>query len=267
MCTDYNQWLGDFVEPIVVEQRAGVPPGLLFEPDGVIEVGPDDGIGDAWKQIMYANKKIAVGAANTAFFIATPSAASTAYYGSLMGFRPGDAPGGQSWIMGTFGRPEGSDGCLSMLDWGSGYTGPTFRKGATVIVVFRSELAVDLLGNLAPVVSMAVIAADGRNTNGNAGGVEWHSQVYSAGMEEYARQGDLEEEFDIDMRNPETDGLRAFGAGYMGLGHWGLTWGTYDQFRYVPHVCCLVGVSFLCPGTCGLLRPPAVHSLCCHLSF
>ena len=182
-------------------------------------------------QIMFANKKIAVGAANTAFFIMTPSGASTAMYGALMGFRPGDAPGGQCWYAGTFGAPEGSDGVLGMLDWGSGYLGPAFREGETVIAIFRSELAVDTLGILAPVVSMAVIAADGTNSNGQVGGVEWLSNMYSVGMEEYGRQGDLEESFDIDMRDPSIDGLRAFGAGYMGLGHWGLPWGQWDQFR------------------------------------
>ncbi len=30
---------------------AGVPPGVFFNPAGVDEVGPDDGIGDAWKQV------------------------------------------------------------------------------------------------------------------------------------------------------------------------------------------------------------------------
>jgi hypothetical protein len=184
---------------------------------------------------MFSNKKIAVGAANTAFFIMTPSGASTAMYGALMGFRPGDGPGGQCWYAGTFGSPPGSDGILGMLDWGSGYFGPTFRKGETVIAIFRSELAVDTLGVLSPVVSMAVIAADGTNSDGQEGGVSYSSSMYTRGMEEYERQGDLEESFDIDMRDPSTDGLRAFGAGYMGLGHWGLPWGQYDQFRGVIH--------------------------------
>lgn len=184
---------------------------------------------------MFANKKIAVGAANTAFFIMTPSAESTAYYGSLMGFRPGDAPGGQSWLAQGFGAPPGVDSVVAMLDWGSGYIGPAFRPGETAIAIFRSELATDTLGVLSPVVSMAVIAADGKNSNGNSGGVEWSSALYSNGMEEYGRQGDLEETFDLDMRDPSIDGLRAFGAGYMGLGHYGLPWGQWDQFRGAIH--------------------------------
>ena len=59
----------------------------------------------------------------------TASGASTAVYGAPMGFRPGDGPGGQCWYAGTFGSPPGSDGILGMLDWGSGYFVPTFRKG------------------------------------------------------------------------------------------------------------------------------------------
>lgn len=97
--TDYTQWLGDFVEPLQT-MPPGAPPGLLFQHDGVDETGHvDDGVGDSWKQAMYANQKIAVGAAHTLFSIVTP-AVTTALYGTILGFRPGDAPGVNSYMLG-----------------------------------------------------------------------------------------------------------------------------------------------------------------------
>ena len=117
----------------------------------------------------------------------------------------------------------------------AGYLGPIFRTEETVIVVFRSRLKVNTLGLLAPVVDMAVIARDGLNSNGNAGGVDFGGELFANGMEEYLRQGDLEEDFDIDMRNRATDGKRAHAAGYMMLGHWSMPWGVYIQFRGAIH--------------------------------
>ena len=44
------QWLGDFAEPSL-DLPPGIPPGVYFSPHGVEETGPDDGIGDAYKQV------------------------------------------------------------------------------------------------------------------------------------------------------------------------------------------------------------------------
>lgn len=49
------QWLGDFAEP-TLDVPPGAPPGVYFSPTGVEETGPDDGIGDAWKQVRLARR-------------------------------------------------------------------------------------------------------------------------------------------------------------------------------------------------------------------
>ena len=43
----------------------------------------------------------------------------------------------------------------------------------------------------------------------------WSSTLFNEGLEEYNQQGDLSEEFDLDFRDPQVDGLKAFAGGYM----------------------------------------------------
>jgi hypothetical protein len=63
----------------------------------------------------------------------------------------------------------------------------------------------------------------------------WTSSLFSMGLEEYNKQGDLAEEFDLDFRDPAKDGLKAFAAGYMQLGQWSSRYAEYTQFRGVVH--------------------------------
>ena len=103
---------------------------------------------DKWqKQAMKAmatNQKVAIGVANTFFAVVTPGATSN-LFSSLLAFRPGDAIGVFSWVMGTSGCPPTEDpsaiGCAFVDDWApSGFFGPPFHADVTQIVVWRSSM-------------------------------------------------------------------------------------------------------------------------------
>ena len=91
-------------------------------------------------------------------------------------------------------------------------------------------IVLDVQGVVAPVVDMTILDMDA-DTMATA----WSGVLYNQGMEEYNKNGDLSEAFDLDLRDPAVDGLQAYAAGYMQLGHWAMTWDRYFQFRGVIH--------------------------------
>ena len=62
----------------------------------------------------------------------------------------------------------------------------------------------------------------------------WTSTLSNQGLEEYNKQGDLTERFDLDLRDPTVDGMKAFAAGYMQLGHYTLHW--YVVFTSLAYI-------------------------------
>ena len=128
---------GNGTEPSTVAP-AGVPDGIHFE----------SGQDADYHQIMWSNRKVAVGAANTFFAVVTPASTAQMFDG-LVSFRPSNAPGVFGWLMATSGCPntghgdahEGAVGCMFVDDWSpSGFFGPPFHGGVTQIAIYRSRL-------------------------------------------------------------------------------------------------------------------------------
>ena len=126
----------------MTEPSTSAPPGVT---EGIhFESGADAD----YRQMMVSNRKVAVGASNTFFAVVTP-ASIAGMFDSLVAFRPANAPGVFSWIMGTNGCPntgagevnEGVVGCMFVDDWSpSGFYGPAFRGDVTQIAIYRSRL-------------------------------------------------------------------------------------------------------------------------------
>jgi hypothetical protein len=184
-------------------------------------------------EALWANKKIAVGAANTFFAVVTPANAAAAMYGTLLGFRVGNAPGSFGFMMSTgncHDKTPPTIGCLSVDDWQpSGYHGPAYQGGVPQIVIWRSTNGFNIRSGLqAPVVDMAVIAG----TTGTLH-VAFFGVINEDGLVQY--QEESNEQYDFDWRDPSIDGKHKYLAGFMLLGHWALAFGEYFAYNGVIH--------------------------------
>lgn len=167
----------------------------------------ESGDGAPYEQALYSNKKVAIGAAHTAFFVFT-QADSSARFSTLMGMRPNAAPGSLGFMVGSFNCDPSSVACLYTNSyWVGGYTGPAVQAGVPTIAIFRSKLDYNSNGDLEPVGDIALVTASSRDIIYTSGA------IWGLGLNKY----DIPppEEFDFDWRDQDTDGLRAAGAGYL----------------------------------------------------
>eukprot|EP01051_Picozoa_sp_SAG22_P007040 SAG22_NODE_482_length_9931_cov_9.247254_3_plen_774_part_00 len=211
------------------EPRTDVPfdlsPGLFYTSD-------QDGVS---RMAMYMQQKIAIGRANTFFWVATPF--HVGWVNTLGGWRPGGAPGSMEFGLGTAGAsaqacPDAGPTihCPWVDSWmPSGYVGPYYTLNRTQIFVFRSVDGMNTFSGLpGPVVDMAVISEPTSE-------IEFKSTIYAQGLHRQGEGFDMEEEYDIDFRNPEVDGETAFTGGFMSLGQTALMYGEFFQFFGVIH--------------------------------
>jgi hypothetical protein len=155
---------------------------------------------------LYSNQKIALGAEHTFFALVTP-VGDALEYGAVASFRPNDALGVFAYAMGSHfgGEPK-----VFVDDWApSGFEGPGFTPGEPQLVCWKGSLDADGV----PQMEMAVLA----DAAGSA--PAWVSTSYGRGLEEYGRDM-MDEQFDIDLRDPDVDGLHALAAGFLVVGNW-----------------------------------------------
>eukprot|EP01046_Picozoa_sp_COSAG06_P072348 COSAG06_NODE_21131_length_768_cov_1.294469_1_plen_118_part_10 len=107
-------------------------------------------------------------------------------------------------------------GCMAVLDWGSGYVGPTMEPGVPSTAIYRTDRRVDTRGVLAPVTEMALVPVESASPQ-----LAWASTLSNIGLTYYDTPlppGDL---FDYDFLANEDireDGRHAFAAGFMMIG-------------------------------------------------
>jgi hypothetical protein len=202
-----NYGTGAPTEPSTQLPAAVLQGGLLYRQDSTTDV-------------LYSNQKIALGASHTFFALVTPIGSALAF-GAVAAFRPNDAPGVFAYVMGTnFG-----DNRIFTDDWRpSGFQGPTFVPGEPQLVVWRCSIDP---ASGTPQAEMTVLEQGQATAQ-----VQWSSTLYASGLEEYSRDM-LDESFDIDMRDPDVDGLHSLAAGYLIVGNWANRGDM--QFRGVIH--------------------------------
>jgi hypothetical protein len=102
--------VSNFSEPSRVVPT-GVAAGLHFE----------SGPAATYDQVMYSNRKLAVGAHNTFFAVVTPTTVLP-FMSSILAFRPGGGKGCVAWLLGDYGTcpqagpgqaNENATGCVS----------------------------------------------------------------------------------------------------------------------------------------------------------
>lgn len=222
--------------------------GLNFsEPSRVVPPGVAAGVHfepSATDQIMYSNRRLAVGAESTFFAVVTP-AADLLFMAPVISFRPGDGLGCLTWTLGNTGScleagpgeaNENATGCMQMDDWAiTGFVGPPYHKGTTQILIFRTRKQHNSIGVVGPVADMALVS----DIASGPASLSWTSSLVGEGLNNFNREGVSAEEFDIDVRDPAIDagsgGMHTLGAGYMLLGHWALAYNSFFQFHGVIH--------------------------------
>jgi hypothetical protein len=149
-------------------------------------------------QCMFSSQTVAVGAAHTLIAVVTPQAHQLSF-GTIIGTRPDDQPGVMGYATGSCSSCNGVGGSRFAMftdHWSpSGHYGPEMQIDTTYILVYRSSMQ----GSL-PVVSMALATQPPFNN------LQFQATQYSAGLHEYNTRNRMNEDFDIDFRDPQVDG-------------------------------------------------------------
>eukprot|EP01048_Picozoa_sp_COSAG05_P000358 COSAG05_NODE_9_length_39734_cov_180.598067_22_plen_657_part_00 len=208
--------------PHVVSTSAGAPSGLLFSslPAPAPHIA------------MYANQTMAFGAKHTFFAVVTPTAGKPVMVETILAFRGGAYTlGCFAWYIGWMTLPSSSQRVFIADTWGvSGFQGPVLETLKTQILIARSHYGVDAAGRSGPVVELATVSM---SSSSELVEPVYMSTMYGNGLKEY--NFEQTETFDLDFRDPSTDGLHAVGAGYAQLGNSALLYASIFQLQGTVH--------------------------------
>ena len=202
---DHDMYDFPTISPTIVAATDGLPRGLRFH------AYADDGTPAA--VMLFANRKIAVGAQHTLFAAVALQGTPTSFQ-VLIGMRVDAYETGMSaWTVGSYSTGDDSVASFGSDTWNTcGWaSGPPLHPSAIQLIVARSRFGMDSDGRLGPVMEFA--AVDLSTPTPTLG---WASEMYGEGSKQYFF--DVDETFDyphMDFRDPTVDGLRVVGAGYM----------------------------------------------------
>jgi hypothetical protein len=138
-------------------------------------------------------------------------------------------------LAGSMIAPEGSYGVIHSDTFsGNGFAGPAFVPEATQVIIIRSYYGVTSANIEGPISDLAIVDISAPSAT-----IEWASTLYGDGLLQYNDEGFVALAtalaFDFDFRDPDTDGMRAMGAGHMIIGNM-LTWmSEWFQLRGTYH--------------------------------
>jgi hypothetical protein len=211
-----------------------IPPTIATTEDGLSGLRFQAFSGGSTAVMLFANRKIAIGAQHTIFAAISLEGKPNAFQ-TLIGMRPnGYETGMVAWTVGSNGQPDAFTSGFGTDTWNTcGWSGgPPLHPSATQLIVARSRFDMDSEGRLGPVMEFATVdlLASQDPTDPT---IAWASKMHGDGSKQYFF--DQDETFDYDFRDPAIDELRVVGAGYMLLGNQVPIWSAWFQLKAIVH--------------------------------